>query len=112
MGVLVPDVFHLALASDWEAAGPTYEVSTLGVTLAEQGFVHLAFAWQVEGVFRRFYAGVTEPLVLLRVDSTGLPLVVEPVVPDGEQFPHLYGPLPVAAVTAVAAFSGSFPWPA
>jgi uncharacterized protein (DUF952 family) len=110
MGVLVPDVFHLALAAEWNAAGPTYEISTLGLTLAEQGFIHLAFAWQVEGVARRFYAEVTEPLVLLRVDVSGLPLVIEPVVAEGEQFPHLYGPLPVTAVTDVVAFTGTFPW--
>ena len=33
-------------------------------------------------------------------DRLGSPLIVEAVA-SGEEFPHLYGPLPVAAVTAV-----------
>jgi uncharacterized protein (DUF952 family) len=43
---------------------------------------------------------VDEPLVLLEIDPALLdvPVVVE--VPDGahQAFPHIYGPLPVAAV--------------
>ena len=98
-------VFHLALASDWEdaqAAGD-YRVSTLGVTLEQEGFLHASFADQWDDVRSRYYADVTEPLVLLEIDPALLdvPLVVE--TPDGadEAFPHIYGPLPVTAVVEV-----------
>jgi uncharacterized protein (DUF952 family) len=98
-------VFHLALASDWAAAveAGDYRVSTVGVTLEQEGFLHASFAHQWEGVRARYYTGVTEPLVLLDIDPDLLdvPLVVE--TPDGadEAFPHIYGPLPVGAVVDV-----------
>ncbi|MDQ1600910.1 MAG: hypothetical protein QOD68_2384, partial [Actinomycetota bacterium] len=51
-------VFHLALASDWEGAQAVgdYRVSTLGMTLEQEGFLHAAFAHQWEGVRERYYA--------------------------------------------------------
>jgi uncharacterized protein (DUF952 family) len=103
--VATEHVFHLALASDWQAAqvAGDYRVSTLGVTLEQEGFLHASFAHQWEGVRTRYYADVTEPLVLLEVDPDLLdaPLVVE--TPDGadEAFPHIYGPLPLTAVVTV-----------
>ncbi len=50
-----------------------------------------------------FYTDVDEPLVLLEIDPDllGVPLVVEVPVgadSDSEAFPHVYGPLPLAAV--------------
>ena len=99
---------HLALARDWEAAlaRGVYEVSTRGHTLAEEGFVHLCLPHQLAGVAARFYADVTEPLVRLTIDAGLLAAPVrlepgDPSDPSSELFPHLYGPLPVAAVTAV-----------
>ncbi len=95
-------VFHLALASDWEAARQTgdYRVSTRGKTLEQEGFLHASFAHQWQGVHDAFYADLEEPLVLLEIDPDllGVPLVVE--APEGadEAFPHIYGPLPAAAV--------------
>jgi uncharacterized protein (DUF952 family) len=103
--VATEHVFHLALASDWEGAQAVgdYRVSTLGVTLEQEGFLHAAFAHQWEGVRERYYAGVVDPLVLLGIDPDLLdvPLVVE--TPEGadEAFPHIYGPLPVTAVVDV-----------
>ena len=95
-------VFHLAVASEWETAqvAGDYRVSTRGVTLEQEGFLHASFAHQWEGVRERYYADVADPLVLLEIDPDLLdvPLVVE--TPEGadEAFPHIYGPLPVAAV--------------
>jgi uncharacterized protein (DUF952 family) len=103
--VATEHVFHLALASDSAAARADgdYRVSTLGVTLEQEGFLHASFAHQWEGVRARYYADVEDPLVLLTVDPDLLdvPLVVE--TPDGadEVFPHIYGPLPVTAVVGV-----------
>ncbi|HWU21643.1 MAG TPA: DUF952 domain-containing protein [Nocardioides sp.] len=96
-------IFHLALASDWAAAQQAgrYTISTRGRTLAEEGFIHASRGDQWPAVRERFYAGVTEPLVLLQIDTDrlGVPLIEEPAVPGGtETFPHIYGPLSVDAV--------------
>jgi uncharacterized protein (DUF952 family) len=99
-------IFHLALARDWAAAraGGWYRISTLGVTVEEAGFVHASFADQLAEVGTRFYAEVSEPLVLLTIDRglVSAPVVEEPAVPGADVlFPHVYGPLNVDAVIAV-----------
>lgn len=96
-------VFHIALAADWAVAlqAGEYRVSTLGRTLDDEGYIHASFAGQVAGVLTAFYGEVTEPLLLLELDPAALPIVVEPPVPGSpELFPHVYGPIPVAAVLA------------
>jgi glutathione S-transferase len=98
-------IFHIATVSDWEAAqaSGSYTTSTLGRTLEEEGFLHASREDQWEGVRERFYADVTEPLVLLVVDTDLLDVpVVEEVPAPGmtETFPHVYGPLDPAAVVA------------
>lgn len=100
-------LFHLALADEWtdaQARG-TYDRSTIGVSLAEEGFIHLSFAHQVRGVAERFYAGA-EHTVLLRIAPARLgddaDLRVEDLYDIGEAFPHLYGPLPVGAIVAAS----------
>ena len=105
-------LFHLALRRDWEEARESeageYRVSTLGRTLAEEGFLHASYEHQWQGVRDAYYADVTEPLVLLEVDPALLDVpVVEEVPVGGDQaFPHVYRPLPVAAVVAVRELSG------
>lgn len=96
-------IFHLALASEWAAAEESgaYTTSTLGRSLAEEGFIHASRADQWTGVRDRFYADVTEPLVLLEIDTDLLdvPVVEEPPAPGVEEtFPHIYGRLPASAV--------------
>jgi uncharacterized protein (DUF952 family)/heme-degrading monooxygenase HmoA len=98
-------VLHLALPDDWEHARPSgeYTISTRGVTLAEEGFIHCSYAHQVEAVANRFYADL-DRLLLLSIDTArlGVPVVVEPPFPGApEAFPHIYGPIPLAAVVAV-----------
>jgi glutathione S-transferase len=95
-------LYHLALADEWAAAleAGEYRRSTRGVGLDEVGFVHLAFAHQVAEVHARWFADAG-PVTVVEVDPerVGADLRVE----DG--FPHLYGPLPLAAVV------GTRPWP-
>jgi uncharacterized protein (DUF952 family) len=108
--VATEHLFHLALRRDWEAAQEAgeYRVSTRGRTLAEEGFLHASFEHQWLGVRDAYYADVTEPLVLLEVDPALLDVPVVEEVPAGgdETFPHVYGPLPVAAVVAVRELPG------
>ncbi len=96
-------IFHLALASDWAVAqdAGAYTMSTRGRTLAEEGFIHASRADQWTAVRERFYADVTEPLLLLQIDTGRLdvPVVEEPPAPGvSETFPHIYGPLALEAV--------------
>src|SRR3954447_12739954 len=97
-------VFHVALPGDWAEAQRLgeYTVSTRGRSLAEEGFIHCSFADQVEVIATRYYADLDE-LVLLTVDPALLTseLVVEEPFPGAPQrYPHVYTPIPVAAVVA------------
>jgi uncharacterized protein (DUF952 family) len=102
-------VWHLAQTTDWDAAlaQGDYAVSTRGLTLEQVGFIHCSYAHQVAGVVRLFYADVDASLTLLGIDTerlaaAGIEVRAEPgdpAHPDGERFPHVYGAIPVAAVT-------------
>ena len=98
-------ILHVALEREWAAAAAVgvVEVSSLGKTLAEEGFIHCCYPGQLSGVLERFYSGVTEPLCVLVIDPDLLtaPLVAEDLIGAGENFPHVYGPIPVAAVVEV-----------
>jgi uncharacterized protein (DUF952 family)/heme-degrading monooxygenase HmoA len=104
---------HLAMPDDWAAAQAAgeYRMSTRGVTLEQEGFIHCSFDHQVLGVANRFYADVDE-LVLLRLDPSrlGSDVVVEPPFPGSvEHFPHIYGPIPLAAVISATPWSPPHP---
>jgi len=96
-------IHHLALADDWAAAFATgeYRMSTRGLTIDDVGFIHCSTRDQVESTANLFYADLDQ-LVLLTIDpaKVGSPIRFEPPTTDStELFPHIYGPLPVAAVT-------------
>lgn len=104
-------LLHLAEAPLWEAArgSGTYEMSTRGRTLREEGFIHLSLPHQLPGVARMLYGAEGGPdLVVLVVDPARLtdPVRYEAMKPGGEEFPHLYGPLPVDAVVEVRPWTG------
>jgi uncharacterized protein (DUF952 family) len=94
-------ILHLALPDDWAAAfaGGRYTTSTRGVTLEQQGFIHCSTHDQLEGTANRFYADLDQ-LVVLTIDPLLVPspIVFEPGADLDVLFPHIYGPLPVAAV--------------
>jgi uncharacterized protein (DUF952 family) len=100
-------IFHIARQADWEAALAvgTYRQSTLGRTLEQEGFIHCSERHQVAGVANAFYRDV-DGLVLLviDVDRVGADVRYEAVGGGTERFPHIYGPLNVAAVVEVHRF--------
>jgi uncharacterized protein (DUF952 family) len=106
----VTDLFHITERVTWQAAEMTgeYRASTRGVTLAEQGFIHCSLRHQLRPVAESVYTDAdADELVILVVDSERVPAIVryEAPEPGGEQYPHIYGVLPVAAVTEVVAVS-------
>jgi glutathione S-transferase len=112
-------IYHIAYAEDWASAlrDGAYTVSTRGLSLAEQGFIHASTAGQVAGVANAFYAGESG-LVLLMIEEDKLtpPLRYEPAPGGDELFPHLYGPLNPDAVVDTVPFTsgadGRFEFPA
>ncbi|MGX1492520.1 DUF952 domain-containing protein [Streptomyces tendae] len=100
-------ILHLTERSLWEAARErgAYEISTRGRTLQEEGFIHCSTRAQLPKVAAFLYGTYDGPddLVMLVVDPERLdvPLRYEAVEPGGEEFPHVYGPLPVGAVVDV-----------
>lgn len=99
-------LFHLALAEDWSQAERCghYSTSTRGLSVEQVGFIHLSWRDQIPDTFQRFYADAGD-VRLLTVDPMQIqaPLRAD-AVPSGELFPHLYGALPVEAVTSVTSY--------
>ena len=89
-------IYHIAAAADWERAvrDGQYTMSTRGLTLAEQGFIHASTAAQVALVANAFYRDV--PDLLLLVIDTERGRSRDPVrarARPGLPYPHIYGPL-------------------
>ncbi|HSV41633.1 MAG TPA: DUF952 domain-containing protein [Nocardioidaceae bacterium] len=99
-------IFHVALPADWEDAqrSGSYTMSTRGVTLEQEGFIHCSWEDQVDATRSAFYADVDE-LLLLTIDTDLLtsPWQVDEV-PGGETFPHIYGALNLEAVVSADPF--------
>lgn len=93
--MIASPLYHLALDHDWDPAADEYRGSTIGRSLEDEGFVHCSTAEQVQATADRFYIGRAD-VVLLTVDPA---LVAAEIRVEGG-FPHVYGPLPRAAVVA------------
>jgi uncharacterized protein (DUF952 family) len=107
----VPIIYHIATTDDWHRAVKEgeYTTSTIGRTLAEEGFLHASTASQVNWVANTFYRDVPGDLVLLVIDTALLasPLRYDDVPGWDEPFPHIYGPLnPGAVIEAVPLRAG------
>jgi uncharacterized protein (DUF952 family) len=100
----VAEIFHLADRAEWLAAARAgeYRISTRGRTLAEQGFIHCSLRHQLRDVAEQYYADADD-LVLLAIDTGRVdsPVRYEAPADGGEEYPHLYGPLPAGAVISV-----------
>jgi uncharacterized protein (DUF952 family) len=97
-------IYHIATSSDWARARREgeYTTSTIGRTLADEGFIHAAAAEQVAGVANTFYRGVRDDLLVLVIDASRVrPEIRYEAVPGADApFPHIYGPLNADAVVA------------
>ena len=102
MNPITGPLYHLALADEWRAvveAGEDYCRSTVGRSLEDEGFIHTSFADQVEGTARAYYQNLD--VVLLEIEPEAVPSPIRlDELPDGREFPHIYGPIPTAAVRA------------
>jgi uncharacterized protein (DUF952 family) len=100
----VSRIYHIARAADWERAlsDGEYTTSSVGKTLAEEGFIHASQGSQVKGTANKYYRDVPGDLVVLVIDTSRLRAELRyEDVPGAElPFPHIYGPLNTGAVIA------------
>jgi uncharacterized protein (DUF952 family) len=100
----VTQLFHITERADWLAAvaAGEFRMSTRGRTLAQEGFIHCSLRHQLRGVAEFLY-GDADDLVVLVIDEARLAAAVryEAPVPGADEYPHIYGPVPVQAVTGV-----------
>ena len=67
----------------------------------DDGYIHLSAADQLQGTLDKHFAGQSD-LVIAEVDLAALGETVKwEVSRGGALFPHIYGPLPMAAVRGV-----------
>ena len=100
-------IYHLTFRKDWRhalATGPYRDKS-----LENKGFIHCSTVEQLVPVAMNFFPS-RRKLTVLVIDETRLTSHVKwekpedgppPGVPDGEKFPHIYGPLNLDAVQKV-----------
>jgi uncharacterized protein (DUF952 family) len=93
-------LFHIVARNVWD--GAVVDGWYRPESLATEGFVHLSYADQVLGVANAFYRDLPGPVVVeFGRASLGSVVVDEDTYGSGQEFPHLYGPLPTSAATAI-----------
>jgi uncharacterized protein (DUF952 family) len=92
-------IYHLAVRAEWETARADgeYRRSTLGASLDEVGFIHCSLARQVQTIADLVYRG-RDDVVLVEIDPARLDAEVRVEPAGDDEYPHLYGPLPMGAV--------------
>jgi uncharacterized protein (DUF952 family) len=118
-------IYHIVSEADYRSHsdGQRY----LPSDFAADGFVHCALEASALAVANDYYAAVDDTLLLLRIDPTGLksPTKYEAASPGPDAgtshvatatvFPHVYGPIDIAAIDGVGILTKSdhgYVWPA
>lgn len=98
-------IFHITTRMAWEEAKKFEEYRA--ASLLMEGFIHCSTLAQVLPVAEQYYKG-HDDLVLLMIEPTLLSSDLKweapsggtppPGIPEGDQFPHVYGPINLDAV--------------
>jgi uncharacterized protein (DUF952 family) len=98
------ELLHITERVIWQQAerAGEYTMSSRGITLADQGFIHCSLRHQLRAVAEYVYSDADD-LVVLVIDSdkVAAPVRYEEPEPGAEKYPHIYGVLPAEAVTEV-----------
>lgn len=101
-------IYHITSRRAWQEAQQRGEYRT--DSLESEGFIHCSTQTQVLPVAEKYYKGQQDNLLLV-IDPSLLTSELRweppsggaspPGVPDGELFPHIYGPINLDAVVKV-----------
>ena len=101
-------IFHITSLTAWEDAQKRGDYRA--ESLETEGFIHCSTHSQVLPVAENYYKGQSG-LIVLSIESTLLSSILKweppsggappPGVPDGDPFPHIYGPINLDAVVKI-----------
>ena len=101
-------IYHITSRSAWNEARERGDYRA--ESLETEGFIHCSTESQVVPVAERFYAGLSD-LLLLVIEPARLASDLKweppaggtppPGIPEGDLFPHVYGPINLDAVVQV-----------
>ncbi|GAA4013046.1 DUF952 domain-containing protein [Hymenobacter fastidiosus] len=99
-------IYRIADLVDWEVAQQTGFFAS--ADLMAEGFMHASELYQVLATANRYYAGRAD-IVLLELDESELWMAAVPVQREyaearDDYFPHLFAPVPLAAVVRALPF--------
>jgi uncharacterized protein (DUF952 family) len=95
-------ILHITTASGWAAAQAAGELRA--PSLDVEGFIHCSTEAQVLATANRIFRGSGDLLLLeLDVAKIGPEVRWERATDVGDEFPHIYGPLNLDAVTGTRA---------
>lgn len=96
-------LWHITTGEAWRRAITVGHL--LADSLESEGFIHCSALHQVIGTANLLF-GSTSGLVLVGIDAGRLDVAVawEDLYGSGQEFPHVYGPVPVEAVVKVLDF--------
>ncbi len=95
-------ILHLCRRQDWDAAQAQGEFRP--DSLAVEGFIHCSRPEQILDVANRYYKGL-EGMLLLKIERERIVPEIVWEASDGDDFPHIYSPINIEAITAVIPFS-------
>jgi uncharacterized protein (DUF952 family) len=97
-------ILHIAEQSEWnnQETDAFYQPSGF----AKEGFIHCCSQAQLPGVLQRYYMN-RKDLLLLTLDEGRLNARLQyDQAPNGELFPHIYGPINKTAIVSMSAVAG------
>ncbi len=99
-GSKVPVLYKIMSRQEWETAQAscTYEGSDVD---RRDGFIHLSAAHQVRATAQKHFSGKSDLLLVSVAQEVLGPSLKWDVSRGGDLFPHIYGKLPLSAVSQV-----------
>ncbi len=90
-------IYRIAESEDWLQCLRNRQFTSADLSL--EGFIHCSEKQQILHTAAKYYAGKTD-LVLLEIDDIlmGANLRREDLTGRGEYYPHVYAPIPIAAI--------------
>lgn len=93
-------IYHVTTKEEWTAAQEKGFYTA--PSLETEGFIHCSKAEQVQGVLQRYFSGKRNLVKLtITTDKLASPLQYDLAPSINEEFPHVYGPINLEAVTSV-----------